>query len=1088
MKKIYPLLFAIVFTANHIYAQQLPPSVIWQKSFGGSKDDQANAIIKALDGGFIMVGSSKSNDGDVTGHHGSVKNTDAWVVKISASGDLEWQKSYGGDSADVFNNIIYTSDGNYVCYGSTYSNNGDVTGYHGATDLWVVKINRQGNIIWQRALGGSGGEIGGNIKEFSDGSLYTICSTTSNNGDVSGNHFLSPNNPTLDIWVAKLSANGNLLWQKCFGGTAQEQGFELIESFNKDFLMEVQIYSNDGDFGYVGSPPTPPSFLTRIDSAGNVKWLSHAGTGYPQQLTPFHQYIYINSSYIGCSPMQNNRAASQGRFKDDINNNYTGNGIGNYSFCAYPSPILVGYASQGASSMAVQDENSILFAAASDDTVANHGNHGGLDGFISRSSVANGKEWGKFVGGSGVDWFNSVTTIDDYSFIVAGYSNSNNGDVSGNHGGYDFWVVKMGSVNFVKGVVFADYNSNGIKDANEPYANNVMVQTKKTGAQYSSAVYNGAFVNSVDTGNFTTQLLISQPYYTSSPLSKNTSFTSFNNQDSIIFALQPIPGKRDYELSLYAFSAIRLGTTNNYSLYCINRGTDTLLNKKITLVKDHRLAFINAVPAPLSVSADTITWNLGSLPPRKDTFIVVQLKAGIPPQLNINDTLQSYALVDSTGDLTPNNNFSRLRQQVLSSLDPNDKQESNAGFLDKLDYDAGKKLNYTIRFQNTGNDTAFTVVVSDTLSQKLDSASIEMIGASHPYQFTIKDGIYCTWTFSHILLPDSNRNEPLSHGYITYSIKPRTGLAVGDTIRNSASIYFDYNLPVKTHTQVTVIKILPPPIPMVSGIQADYCSNSGLQKGKIDNMPTGNSITGVVVTLDTTTLAVGTDSTFGFNTNNLLAGAHTVVVTFTNAAGSKQSTNNFTVTAAAIPDVNLAANITNVLSLATTVTITATNASGGGATPKFIFARDRNFSNVLQAEGTANTVSIDPATLAIGENWIYVRMRTSASCFVIEFNTDSIKVTRDQSTGIIDPDNPGTVINVFPNPFGKQFYLTGLSSGKSYTIYLTTMEGQQVGKKEVINTTSTGVILQNVNAGVYLLSIYDNTKRKLLGSIKLFKQ
>ena len=88
------LLFGFLLASG----QQQPPSILWSKSFGGTKADKANAIIKAYDGGLIIVGSSKSNDGNVTGHHGATTVNDGWIVKISANGDLEWQRSYGGNS------------------------------------------------------------------------------------------------------------------------------------------------------------------------------------------------------------------------------------------------------------------------------------------------------------------------------------------------------------------------------------------------------------------------------------------------------------------------------------------------------------------------------------------------------------------------------------------------------------------------------------------------------------------------------------------------------------------------------------------------------------------------------------------------------------------------------------------------------------------------------------------------------------------------------------------------------------------------------------------------------------------------------
>src|SRR6185436_13012980 len=113
-------------------------------------------------------------------------------------------------------------------------------------------------------------------------------------------------------------------------------------------------------------------------------------------------------------------------------------------------------------------------------------------------------------------------------------------------------------------------------------------------------------------------------------------------------------------------------------------------------------------------------------------------------------------------------------------------------------------------FQNTGNDTAFNISVHDTLDSKLDWASIEMVTASHPYRLSITNGNQMNWKFDNILLVDSIHNEPKSHGYIVYRIKPKPTVQINDVIANSASIYFDFNSPVQTNTQLTTIKIAGP--------------------------------------------------------------------------------------------------------------------------------------------------------------------------------------------------------------------------------------------------------------------------------------
>jgi len=142
----------------------------------------------------------------------------------------------------------------------------------------------------------------------------------------------------------------------------------------------------------------------------------------------------------------------------------------------------------------------------------------------------------------------------------------------------------------------------------------------------------------------------------------------------------------------------------------------------------------------------------------------------------------------------------------VGSYDPNDKTEVHGGNLKPSQISNGEYMQYTIRFQNTGTDTAFNVIVRDTLDNKLDWSTFEMIAASHPYTVSITNQNKIEWAFSNINLPDSNINEPLSHGYLSYRVKPKSTAVVGDVINNLASIYFDYNLPVATNNALTLVQ------------------------------------------------------------------------------------------------------------------------------------------------------------------------------------------------------------------------------------------------------------------------------------------
>lgn len=139
-------------------------------------------------------------------------------------------------------------------------------------------------------------------------------------------------------------------------------------------------------------------------------------------------------------------------------------------------------------------------------------------------------------------------------------------------------------------------------------------------------------------------------------------------------------------------------------------------------------------------------------------------------------------------------------RENIGSFDPNDKQGFPLGVLAEHYIPLEQPIDYLIRFQNTGTDTAFTVVVRDTLDAALDIKSIRPLGSSHPYSFSLIGQNVAQFTFANILLPDSNVNEAASHGFVKFSISPKKGLPNGTEVKNRAAIFFDFNAPVLTNT------------------------------------------------------------------------------------------------------------------------------------------------------------------------------------------------------------------------------------------------------------------------------------------------
>ncbi|MGV9003476.1 T9SS type A sorting domain-containing protein [Flavobacterium sp.] len=329
MKALITLLLSILFFS---YTNAQAPAIEWQKSFGGSSGDGANSIQLTADGGYIVAGSSSSLNGDVTGNHGAY---DCWIIKLDATGTIHWEKSFGGTDNDYAGSILITSDGGYIvasniystdgditenkgdgdCWiiklddtgsiqwqkslggtqydyassiqatsdngyiiaGYTASNNGDVTENHGGWDYWIVKLDANGTILWQKSLGGTNNDAASSIQTTSDGGYIVAGISKSSNGDVTENH---GNN---DAWVVKLDAIGTIQWQKSLGGSNNESVSSIETTADGGFIMVGYSSSNDGDVA--GNHGSADCWIVKLDAIGNIEWQnSMGGTQYDYAL------------------------------------------------------------------------------------------------------------------------------------------------------------------------------------------------------------------------------------------------------------------------------------------------------------------------------------------------------------------------------------------------------------------------------------------------------------------------------------------------------------------------------------------------------------------------------------------------------------------------------------------------------------------------------------------------------------------------------------------------------------------------------------------------------------------------------------
>lgn len=227
-------------------------NLIWQKTFGGSSDDRGQKVLSTTDGGFLVTGFSRSTDGDVSENFGF---HDFWALKLNASGDIIWEKSFGFSGNDRAFSAIQTSDGGFFLSGfldvSASGGEGNDDGNaqrskslfakHGVGEFWGIKLDADGQTQWRRFFGGTNNDRSYDVTEAHDGNIIMVGSSESNDFDIT--------NPrgSYDIWVVKVDLQGDLLWQKNFGGSSLEIGYSITKTFDGNYVLAGDTRSSDAD-------------------------------------------------------------------------------------------------------------------------------------------------------------------------------------------------------------------------------------------------------------------------------------------------------------------------------------------------------------------------------------------------------------------------------------------------------------------------------------------------------------------------------------------------------------------------------------------------------------------------------------------------------------------------------------------------------------------------------------------------------------------------------------------------------------------------------------------------------------------------
>jgi hypothetical protein len=808
MKKLLVILFTSFLLPLHSFSQVIE----WQNTIGGDLEDRIISITQSSDGGFALGGISNSNiSGDKT--ENSNGGFDYWIVKTDSIGVIQWQNTIGGSDGDYLYSIAQTTDGGYILGGSSESNiSGDKTeNSNGGIDYWIVKIDSTGAIQWQNTIGGSGDDELCSIVESFDGGFILGGHSQSNiSGDKTEN-----NNGFADYWIVKIDSTGAIQWQNNIGGDNYDWLCSTLQTNDAGYILGGDSHSDISGDKIEMSNGSSDFWVVKTDSLGVVQWQNTIGGG---------NFEYLNS----ISQMPDGGYTLGGFSDSDISGDKTENSRGGLDYwivkidsvgvVLWESTFGGNYWDRLRSIARTSDGGNISvgdsYSTVSGDKTENSMSY---DFWVVKTNETGYIQWQNTIGGSAGDVPFCVKQTSEGGYVLGGYSGSNiSGDKTENCIGQgDFWIVKItDKFNLINGKVFIDANNNGYQDIGETSLINQKIAESGTG-NFSFSQQNGIYyVPVIGPGIYSVSSDLVN-YYNAVPASHSATFTGIHQTDSLNdFALQPAGVFNDLCVSITPLGPFRSGFNASYLVNYSNVGTTTL-NPTVIFFPDNNVSFVNATPVASSVTLDSTVWNFGPLAPFQSGQIVitVNVNIGMPIGTLINSGVRIEPLA---GDANLQCNQSYWEEYTTGSYDPNDILVDEDTLL-STQFPNPPFLEYLIRFQNTGNDTAFTVKILNLIDTTLlDLSSFEFVTSSHPVNLS-----WLPWErnmqfmFNNILLPDSNANEPESHGFVRYRIQPKSNLGAGDAITNNAAIYFDFNNPILTNIAFTQI-VLPTSIQEIS--------------------------------------------------------------------------------------------------------------------------------------------------------------------------------------------------------------------------------------------------------------------------------
>ncbi len=405
------------------------------KTFGGSNEDEAVDVVQANDGGYVMVGTTSSTDGDITDK--TTTDPDYWVLKVNAAGVKQWSKTYGGTSPDRATGIKKTNDGGYILSGHSRSSDGHVGGNEGFHDYWIVKINTVGDIQWETNFGFSGSDQALNVIQTSDGGYFAtgFLDVTASGG--MGNDGRSPEHGVGEYWGIKMNANGDKIWRRYFGGSNNDRSYDVVQTDDGGFIMAGA--SESSDFDIVDNKGSYDLWVVKVSAGGDKVWTKSFGgseidVGYSIVKATDGNFIIVGDT----------RSTDK-----DVSNPLGNADLWVVKFNKNNGAIIWektygGDQFESARSIERLPDGTYLISgstrSANGDVSMNIGQNDAWVLVINENGVL---QYQKTVGGTSLDFADAAIQTSDNKLIVVGNTESNDVDIPVNRGIKDLLLIKV---------------------------------------------------------------------------------------------------------------------------------------------------------------------------------------------------------------------------------------------------------------------------------------------------------------------------------------------------------------------------------------------------------------------------------------------------------------------------------------------------------------------------------------------------------------------------------------------------------------------------------------------------------------------